>query len=75
MQKYLKTYEFITYVSDSDGIPVEGTKQEHILLFNSSQISDKEVLQLIDNGNWEYDNRVVKLNRAQLEFLKDKEEQ
>lgn len=73
MKKHLKAYKFTTCIANSDGEPVKGTEREHILLFNSSQISCEEVLQLMDNGDWKYDNRVVELNKAQLEFLKDKE--
>lgn len=73
MQKYLKTYEFTTCIANSDGEPIKGTEREHILLFNSSQISCEEVLQLIDNSKWEFDSRVVEVTRQQLEFLKDKE--
>lgn len=71
--KNLQTFEFVTCISDSDGQPVEGTQRGHTLLFNSSQISRDEVLQLVDTGRWEYDDRVVQVTRSQLQFLKDKE--
>lgn len=43
------------------------------LLFNITQISEDDVLELIKNDAWEYDDRLIKISSEQLKYLEDKE--
>lgn len=69
----LLTLSFETCCGNSDGKPVKGTEQKHMLLFNRTQISVKEVDALIESGEWRYDSRVIEVTEKQVEYLKDKE--
>lgn len=68
----LKVIKFTSYCCTSDGIPVENTGRDVCVLFNKTQIDEKEVSKLIDNGMYEYDDRVVILNSNQLKYMGDK---
>lgn len=69
----LKVIKFVSYCCTSDGEPIKSTGRDVCVLFNQTQIDEKEVSKLIDNGMYEYDNRVVVLNSSQLKYLADKE--
>ena len=43
------------------------------VLFNITQISEDKVKELINNGMYEFDERVVTISQTQLKFLTDKE--
>lgn len=70
----LKVYACILFTGDSDGNPVPGTERELCLLFNRTQITEKEIDELLDNNTWESDNRVTPITRARLKMLQDKKE-
>lgn len=44
---------------DSDGKPIEGTEQTVMLIFNLENISFEEVDELIHNGGYEIDSRIL----------------
>lgn len=46
----------------------------HTIIFNITQISEKEVRKLIKKGKWEEDARIIELNPLQFYFIQDKEE-
>lgn len=46
----------------------------HTVIFNITQISEEEVQQLIQKGEWEEDARIIELNPLQIHFIQDKEE-
>lgn len=46
----------------------------HTIIFNITQISEEEVIKLIESGKWEEDARIIELNPLQLHFIQDKEE-
>ncbi len=58
----------IDYVEDYVGIKIPKS-----ILFNITQISEKEVVELIKTSMVKYDNRVVVLTQKQLKNLADKE--
>lgn len=45
----------------------------HTVIFNITQISEEEVQQLIQEGKWEEDARIIELNPLQFHFIQDKE--
>lgn len=68
----LHRMDFVTRIAGSDNNPIEGTERNHTLLFNCTQISDDEVIELIDSGMYEYSDKVVELSSTQLSNLSDK---
>ena len=45
----------------------------HSVIFNITQISEKEVRELINLGSWEDDDRIIELRPKQFKYLQDKE--
>ena len=45
----------------------------HAVIFNKTQISVNEVEGLIDSDEWEFDDRIIKLQPKQVKYLEDKE--
>lgn len=70
----LKVYACVLCTCNSDGNPVNGTEHEVMVIFNQTQISEKEVKDLFENDTWEYDSRVTPITREQLKMLQDKKE-
>ena len=58
----------IDYVEDYAGIKIPKS-----ILFNKTQISEDEVIELINKDMEEYDERIVILSKKQLKYLADKE--
>ena len=56
------------YIEDYVGIKIPKS-----ILFNITQISEKEVIELINTDMIEFDDRVVVLTQKQLKCLADKE--
>ena len=46
----------------------------HTVIFNVTQISEKEVENAINNGIWEEDPRIILIHPKQLKYLQDKED-
>ena len=63
-----KNIKRIDYLEDFVGIKIPKS-----ILFNITQISEEEVIDLINTGTEEYDDRIVVLTRKQLKALSDKE--
>lgn len=66
--------DFSISVCNSDGEPVKGTKENVSILWNEAVISTDEVYELINNGMYEYDNRVIVTTPTRANNLKDKKE-
>ena len=64
-------YEFITRMASSDGTPIKGTEQGHILLYNETRISIDDVVALVDSGMWRESDLVVEVTKSQLNNLHD----
>ena len=45
----------------------------HSVIFNITQISEEEVTDLIQSGDWEHDDRVISVRPKQLKYFQDKE--
>lgn len=63
-----KNIKRIDYLEDYVGIKIPKS-----ILFNTTQISEEEVIDRINAGTEEYDDRIVVLTRKQLKALADKE--
>lgn len=70
--KNLSAIEFDTYVCTSDGEPVKSTGRHVVVLFNKTVIDADAVSKLIDDGRYEYDSRVIVIDKQQLINLHDK---
>lgn len=70
----LKVYTVVLCTCTSDGKPVKGTEREVTVMFNQTQISEKEVEELFDCDKWQYDPRVTPITKEQLKMLQDKRE-
>ena len=57
---------------NSDGVIVEGTERPICVLYNDDIISGVEVKDLIRNGEYEWDNRIVVTTTARADNLKGK---
>lgn len=64
--------DFSTKLCDSDGKPVEGTGRDVSILWNKTVITTDEVYELINNGMYEYDSRVVTTTPTQADNLRSK---
>ena len=54
----------------SDGKPVKGTERSVCILYNTNTISTEEVCGLVNNGMYEYDERIIVITPKQAENLK-----
>lgn len=66
--------DFSISICNSDGEPVKGTGRNVSILWNETVISTDEVYELINNGMYEYDNRVIVTTPTQANNLRDKKE-
>lgn len=69
----LRVISFESVLSSSSGHPIVGTERSHNLLYNCTQITEKQVQYLIEMDMYEFDSRVVDLTDEQLKFLRNKE--
>lgn len=72
--KNVMRLDFSTSICNSDGEPVEGTGRNVSILWNETVISTDEVYELINNGMYEYDNRVIVTTPTQANNLRTKKE-
>ena len=72
--KNVMRLDFSTSICNSDGKPVKGTERNVSILWNETVISTDEVSELINNGMYEYDNRVIVTTPTQANNLKSKKE-
>lgn len=66
--------DFSVNTCNSDGEPIEGTERDISILWNKTVISTDEVYELINNGEYEYDNRIVVTTPTRADNLKTKKE-
>lgn len=43
------------------------------VLYNKTQISENHVIELIENGAWKLDDRLIRIPTSQMKYLADKE--
>lgn len=72
--KNVMRLDFSTRICNSDGDPIEGTGRDVSILWNKTVISTDEVHELINNGMYEYDNRVIVTTPTQANNLRTKKE-
>lgn len=72
--KNVMRLDFSTRICNSDGDPVDGTGRDVSILWNKTVISTDEVYELINNGMYEYDSRVVVTTPTQANNLRTKRE-
>lgn len=72
--KNVMRIDFSTSICNSDGEPVEGTGRDVSILWNKTVISTDEVYELINNGMYEYDSRVIVTTPTQANNLRTKKE-
>lgn len=72
--KNVMRIDFSTSICNSDGEPVKGTERGVTIIWNETVISTDEVYELINNGMYEYDNRVIVTTPTQANNLRTKKE-
>ena len=72
--KNVMRLDFSISICNSDGDPVKGTGRDVSILWNETVISTDEVYELINNGMYEYDNRVIVTTPTQANNLRTKKE-
>ena len=72
--KNVMRIDFEIGCTNSDGEIVEGTERGVCILYNKTVITYEEVCELIDSGEYEYDNRIVVTTPTQANNLKGKKE-
>ena len=45
----------------------------YTILYNQTRISEEHVIELIKNGTWEFDDRLIRIPTSQMKCLEDKE--
>jgi putative transcriptional regulator len=59
LDTYIKRIDFELCYSDSDDEPVKGTNHEVSVIYNTDIIKEEELEKIINNGMYEYDNRII----------------
>lgn len=72
--KNVMRLDFSVMLYNSDEEPIEGTERDVSILWNETVISTDEVYELINNGMYEYDSRVVVTTPTQANNLRTKKE-
>ena len=70
--KNVMRLDFSTSLCTSDGKPIDGTGRDVSILWNKTVISTDEIYELINNGMYEYDSRVIVTTPTQADNLKSK---
>ena len=73
--KNVKRIDFVSGCANSDGKLVKGTERAVTILFNQTVITSKEVRKLIDNGMYEYDERIIVTTPTQADNLRSRSPQ
>ena len=68
----VKRIDFNYCLADSDGNPIDGTGTNVSVLFNITVISEKEVRELIESGEYEFDNRLVITTPSRADNLRNR---
>lgn len=69
--KNVMRIDFETGIANSDGKLVSGTERDVTILFNKTVITGEEVQELINNGMYEYDSRIIITTPTQADNLKN----
>jgi hypothetical protein len=70
--KNVMRIDFETGIANSDGELVNGTERAISILFNRTVITDDEVQELINNGMYEYDSRIIVTTPTRADNLRSK---
>ena len=70
--KNVMRLDFSTRICNSDGKPIEVTLRDVSVHWNQTVISTEEVYELIDNGMYECDNRVIVTTPTRADNLKSR---
>lgn len=70
--KNVRRIDFEVGCCNSDGKLVSGTDRPVTILFNKTVISADEVNDLINTGEYEWDNRIIVTTPAQADNLRSK---
>ena len=70
--KNVMRIDFEIGIANSDGELVSGTERDVTILFNRTVITGEEVQELIDNGMYEYDSRIIVTTPTQADNLRSK---
>lgn len=68
----VKRIDFETVLTNSDGDAIKGTERGVTVLYNKTVIDNDEVLELINSGSYEYDDRIVVTTPVQAENLRSR---
>ena len=66
----IKRMDLVMSCATSDGKPVKGTERSVCILYNINTISTEEVCGLVDNGMYEYDERIIVTTPKQADNLR-----
>ena len=72
--KNVMRLDFSTSICNSDGQPVNGTGRNASILWNETVISTDAVYELINNGMYEYDSRIIVTTPTRANNLRTKKE-
>lgn len=70
--KNIMRIDFETGCYTSDDELVKGTEREVTILWNEAVIDDDEIIELINSGSYEYDDRIVVTTPTQADNLRGK---
>lgn len=59
MDTYIQRIDFTTCAADSDGNLIDETEKEVSVIYNTQIICEKEVERLINNGMYEYNDKII----------------
>lgn len=65
----IQVRELVFQSVNSDGKPIEGTERTVSLIYNLENISTKEVDELVDNGMYVFDDRIIKTDPVRLAHI------
>lgn len=68
----VKRIDFSYSLADSDGNRIDGTEMEVSVLFNITVISVEKVQELINSGEYEFDNRLVITSPSRADNLRSR---
>ena len=70
--KNIMRIDFVTGCCNSDGELVKGTERWSSVLWNKTVIDNDEVMELINSGRYEYDDRIVITTPTQADNLRSR---
>ena len=70
--KNVMRIDFETGCFTSDGELVKGTERSVSVIYNKTVIDSDEVIELINSGRYEYDNRIIVTTPTQADNLRSR---